>query len=204
MTLRQTLGIPLVLAYPLLTQAAASTGLAYLAGAAWLCLAALVLVAFPGKWGGAGFAALAGALLLADADTLLKFPPMIINLAFAAWFGKSLAAGEEPVISWFARLARGEELPPDLARFTRRATVVWTAFFVCMAIAAAALALLASREIWSLFANGIDYLLVAVLFVGMHVYRRLRYPHHKHRSLAEVVRIVARSGRLAPRRSASK
>jgi len=203
MTSRQALGIPLLLAYPVLTQAAASTGLAYFGGAAWLCLAALVLVAFPGKWGGAGFAAMVGALLLADADMLLAFPPVIINLALAAWFGKSLAAGEEPLISWFARLGQGE-LPPDLARFTRRATLVWTAFFVCMAVACAALALFASRITWSLFTNVIDFLLVALLFIGMHVYRRVRYRHHKYLSLAEVVRIVAQSARLAPRRSAPK
>lgn len=204
MTPRQALGIPLLLAYPVLTHAAVSTGLTYLAGAAWLCLAGLVFLAFPGKWGVAGFAALACALLLADADTLLKFPPLIINLALAAWFGKSLAEGEEPVVSWFARLARGEELPADLVRFTRGATLVWTLFFVCMAAIAAVLALFASERAWSLFVNGIDYLLVAALFIGMHVYRRVRYRHHKHRSLAEVVRIVARSGELSQRRSARR
>lgn len=204
MSLRQVLVTSLLLAYPVLTHTAVSTGLAYFAWAAWLCLAGLVVLAFPGNWGRAGFAVLAGAPLVADADTLLKFPPVVINLALAAWFGKSLAAGEEPVISWFARLARGEDLPPDLMRFTRRSTVIWTVFFVGMAVVAAALALFASPHAWSLFTNGIDYLLVAVLFVGMHVYRGLRYRHHKHRSLAEVIRIVARSGKLAPRRTAGK
>ena len=204
MTLRQVLGTPLLLAYPILTQTAVSTGLAYFAWSAWLCLAGLVVLAFPGKWGLAGFVVLAGALLLADADVLLKFPPVIINLALAAWFGKSLAAGEEPVIGWFARLARGGELPSDLARFTRRSTVVWTVFFAGMAVVSAALALLASPQAWSVFTNGIDYLLVAALFVGMHVYRARRYRHHKARSLTDVIRIVARSGKLAPRRTARK
>jgi uncharacterized membrane protein len=73
-----------------------------------------------------------------------------------------------------------------------------------MAAVAGALTLFASEQTWSLFANGIDYLLVAALFIGMHVYRRLRYRHHKHRSLAEVVRIVARSGELSQRRSARR
>jgi len=43
------------------------------------------------------------------------------------------------------------------------------------AAVAAALAALARPEIWSLFANGIDYLLVGVLFVGEYVFRRVRY-----------------------------
>ena len=201
---RGGLGILLFLAYPLLTHAAVSTGLVYLAWTAWLCIAALVLLSFPGPWGLAGFALLAGAPLLVDAEALLKLPPVVINLALAVWFGRTLAPGEEPMISWFARLVRGTEVPPDLARYTRYSTVVWTAFFVIMAAVAAALAALARPEIWSLFANGIDYLLVGVLFVGEYVFRRVRYRHHEHRSLADVVRTVARAGRLAPRRSARK
>jgi len=49
---RGGLGILLFLAYPLLTHAAVTTGLAYLAWTAWLCIAALVLLSFParGAW----------------------------------------------------------------------------------------------------------------------------------------------------------
>ena len=201
---RHALGVLLLLSYPFLTHAAVTTGLAYLAWTAWLCVAALVVLSFPGQWGLAGFALLAAAPLVADPDALLKFPPVIINLALAVWFGRTLAPGEEPMISWFARLARGTELPPDLARYTRWSTVMWTAFFVSMAAAAAALAVLASPRTWSLFANGIDYLLVGALFFGEYVFRRVRYPHHSHRPLADVVRTVARSGSLAPRRTARK
>src|SRR5207247_1996691 len=127
---RHALGVLLLLSYPFLTHAAVTTGLAYLAWTAWLCIAALVVLSFPGQWGLAGFALLAAA-------------------------------------------------PPRLA-------------------------LLATHQPWSLFANGIDYLLVGVLFVGEYVFRRMRYRQHSHRSLADVVRTVARSGRLAPRRTARK
>jgi len=194
----------LLLAYPLLTHAAVTTGLAYLAWAAWLCIAALVVLSFPGQWGLAGFALLAAAPLVAEPDALLRLPPVIINLALAVWFGRTLAPGEEPMISWFARLVRGTELAPDLARYTRRSTLMWTAFFVSMAAAAAALAVWATPQTWSLFANGIDYLLVGVLFVGEYVFRRVRYRHHEHRPLADVVRTVVRAGKLAPRRTARK
>src|SRR5882672_3994679 len=149
---RGGLGILLLLAYPLLTHAAVTTGLAYLAWTAWLCIAALVVLSFPGPWGLAGFALLAAAPLVVDAEVLLKLPPVVINLALAVWFGRTLA-------------------PP---------------------------------QIWSVFANGIDYLLVGVLFVGEYVFRRVRYRHQEHRSLADVVRTVARAGRLAPRRTARK
>ncbi len=201
---RGGLAVVLLLAYPLLTHAAVTTGLAYLAWAAWLCIAALVVLSFPGQWGLAGFALLAAAPLVAEPDALLRLPPVIINLALAVWFGRTLAPGEEPMISWFARLVRGTELAPDLARYTRRSTLMWTAFFVSMAAAAAALAVWATPQTWSLFANGIDYLLVGVLFVGEYVFRRVRYRHHEHRPLADVVRTVVRAGKLAPRRTARK
>ena len=198
------LGIVLLLAYPVLTHAAVTTGFAYLAWTAWLCVAALVCLSFPGRWGLAGFALLAAAPLVADTEALLKFPPVIINLALAVWFGRTLAQGEEPMISWFARLVRGTEVPADIARYTRCSTVVWTAFFVVMAAASAVLAVLATPQIWSVFTNGIDYLLVGALFVGEYVFRRVRYGHHEHRPLADVVRTVARAGKLAPRRTARK
>ncbi len=201
---RGALGILFLLAYPVLTHAAVTTGLAYLGWAAWLCIAALVVLSFPGPWGLAGFALLAAAPLVVDAEVLLKLPPVVINLVLAVWFGRTLAPGEEPMITWFGRLVRGTELAPDLARYTRYSTVVWTAFFLIMAAVAAALAALAPPQIWSVFANGIDYLLVGVLFVGEYLFRRVRYRHHEHRSLADVVRTVARAGRLAPRRTARK
>ena len=201
---RGALGILLLLAYPVLTHVAVITGLAYLGWLAWLCVPALVILSFPGPWGMAGFALLAAAPLVADPGTLLKFPPVIINLALAVWFGRTLAPGEEPMINWFGRLVRGTEVPPDLTRYTRISTVVWTVFFVSMAVVSAALAVLATPQIWSVFTNGIDYLLVGALFVGEYVFRRVRYRHHQHRPLADVVRTVARAGRLAPRRTARK
>ncbi len=201
---RGALAVLLLLAYPLLTHAAVTTELAYLAWAAWLCIAALIYLSFPGPWGLAGFALLAAAAFVVDPGALVKLPPVIINLALAVWFGSTLAPGEEPMVGWFARLARGTEVPPELARYTRYSTVVWTAFFASTAAAAAALAVLATPETWSLFANGIDYLLVGVLFVGEYVFRRVRYRHHQHRPLADLVRTVARSGTLAPRRTARK
>src|SRR6266568_8128969 len=140
---RGALVVLLLLAYPLLTHAAVTTGLAYLAWTAWLCIAALVVLSFPGQWGLAGFALLAAAPLVADPDALLKFPPIIINLALAVWFGRTLAPGEEPMIGWFARLARGTELPPELARYTRRSTASWAGIRRSMDAAAAAMAVLA-------------------------------------------------------------
>src|SRR5260221_2352488 len=92
---RGGLGIVLLLAYPILTHAAITTGLAYLAWTAWLCIAALVVLSFPGPWGLAGFALLAAAPLAVDAAGLLELPPRRIHLVLAGWFRTSPAPGEE-------------------------------------------------------------------------------------------------------------
>src|SRR5258706_2492146 len=100
---RGGLGIVLLLAYPILTHAAITTGLAYLAWTAWLCIAALVVLSFPGPWGLAGFALLAAAPLAVDAGVLLKLPPLVINLVLVVWVGTDLAPCGKPMISWVAR-----------------------------------------------------------------------------------------------------
>src|SRR2546428_12148398 len=87
--------IVLLLAYPVLTHAAVTTGFAYLAWTAWFCVAALVVLSFPGRWGLAGFALLAAAPLRAGTDAPLEFPPVIINLALALLVRGSLAPGGE-------------------------------------------------------------------------------------------------------------
>jgi hypothetical protein len=50
----------------------------------------------------------------------------------------------------------------------------------------------------------VDYVLIGVLFVGEYAYRRVRYRHYRHGPLADLVRTVIRSGRLAPRRTGRK
>jgi uncharacterized membrane protein len=114
--------------------------------------------------------------------------PVAVNLALCALFGRTLASGREPMIARFARLVRGAELPPDLARYTRTLTALWTAFFAVMASISVGLAIWGSTLAWSLFTNVVNYLLVALFFVGEYVYRRFRFKQYQHPSPIEVVR----------------
>src|SRR5260370_42319596 len=104
---RQALCVVVLVAYPALTHAAVTTGLGYLASAAWLCLAALLYLSFPGKWGLAGFAPVPAAPLVAEPDLLLQLPPLAFNRARGLWLGRPPAPGEAPLISSCARLLRG-------------------------------------------------------------------------------------------------
>ena len=114
--------------------------------------------------------------------------PLAVNLALCALFGRTLAAGREPMIARFARLERGDELPPDLARYARALTVAWTGFFAAMAAVSLGLALWGSVLAWSLFTNVINYALVALFFVGEYVVRRVRFRHYRHLNPIEVAR----------------
>jgi len=114
--------------------------------------------------------------------------PLGVNLALCWLFGRTLAAGREPMIARFARLERGGDLPGDLARYARTLTLVWTVFFATMAATSLALAAWGPLAAWSLFTNVVNYALVALFFVGEYVVRRIRFRHYRHPTPIEVVR----------------
>jgi len=106
---------------------------------------------------------------------------------FLLWyFGSTLARGREAVITRLARRVHGA-LPPDMERFTRRLTVVWCAFFAAQLIASALLFAFAPLSAWSLFINLLNLPLLALMFVGQLVYRRLRYPDWPRGSVWQAV-----------------
>jgi uncharacterized membrane protein len=119
---------------------------------------------------------------------LLYAPPLALNLALCAAFAGTLRPGREPLVGRFARIERGIDLPPDLARYTRVLTGLWAAFFAVMAIVSLSLALWGSTAAWSLFTNLLNYVLIVVFFALEYLYRRLRYRHHPHASPGELVR----------------
>ncbi len=114
--------------------------------------------------------------------------PVLLNLILCFLFVRTLSAASEPLITRFARVERGGELPAELARYTRRLTAAWAAFFALMAGASAALALWGSFAAWSLFTNILNYALVVAFFVAEYAYRRLRYRQYPHASPADMVR----------------
>lgn len=138
----------------------------------------------------AGIAVLLGATVLYAPQILLFAPPVIINAALAVFFGASLRPGREPVIGVIARLEQGGNLPLDLARHARSVTWIWTLLLAAIATLAVAFAIWAPLETWSLFANVVSYALIAALFTGEYLYRRLRFRHYRHASLAALLRNV--------------
>jgi uncharacterized membrane protein len=189
------LGIALFVAYPATAHfARPATALALLAtlGA---YIAAGLLIRHPVRW----LAPLAAAGLFfvefPDGQWLLYLPPIAINLALCWLFGRTLAHGRTPLIARFALMEQGT-LTEELATYTRRLTWLWTLLFAGAAAASLALAVSGNRDAWSLFTNLVNYLLVAALFLGEFIYRRLRFRNYRHQSPLQLLRNVRRTNLL--------
>ena len=157
----------------------------------------------------------AGLLWLAHSHAAwlpLYATPVCVNI-FGAWiFGHTLASGQVPLIERLARLLHeGDGISEDIARYARKVTIVWTVFLSGLAVLNTTLALLASPngvlmimgvhpvvtvpvEVWSLFANFIDYVMAGVLFAGEYAYRRRKFPDQPYRNFFDFINRARRVG----------
>lgn len=103
---------------------------------------------------------------------LMQLLPVAIYIALAMLLGHSLKKGQIPLITLLAKVMRGGHMPEPVAAYTHKVTIVWFLFFCMLAATALWLALFASLENWSLFANLLSYLLIACLMMGEYVIRR--------------------------------
>jgi uncharacterized membrane protein len=126
---------------------------------------------------------------LRENGALLHFVEHVgTNLAFAVVFGRTLAAGHEPLITQLARFAHPEGLSPIKLRYTRQVTVAWTAFFIATAAVSTGLFLLAPAAVWSVFANFLTLPLILLMFAAEHLCRYLLLPSFERGSIADTIR----------------
>ena len=195
MSVRQASLIAGVFAYPVLIRVALLHGGPGLAGllslACWSLLGAMI-VHRQAAWLAAiliSGAALASYQLGWQTDMLIFVPPVVLNMLVAYWFLASLRPGREPVIMRFARITRGE-LEPAMRIYTRRVTWLWGLSCLGLALASLVLAWLAPLSWWLLFSNGLNYLLILLLFAGENLYRRWRFRHVAHVSPLRMWQLV--------------
>lgn len=209
----------LLLLYPLLTRVAVHYRSAPLTLLAVLVLSLVLLgrgllARHVGAWLGllAVFGALAVLASLQLALLSLYLPPVLFNLFLAWFFGRTLVRGSRPLIERMAwHLHDREPLSPAQLVYTRRTTVMWTAFFVTMAAINSVLALFAHpdgvlellgiaspfalpQRLWFWFANLLNFGLAAVLMAGEFAYRRRRFPEDRdrHRNVLAFVQRLRR------------
>jgi uncharacterized membrane protein len=213
------LPIALALAFPALAHASAVYASLELATAAVACL--LLLVCWPLRARPLAaimlFAAGVTTLVLlyrsGHAHLPLMLPPVLFNLAIGLYFARSLGVGCMPLIERIVRaLNDGQVHHPDVPAYARAWTRIWAVLLLTLAAINALLALLAAPKgvllslgvtppltvplaLWSLFANLLNYLIVAVVFVAEYVYRSRRFPHSDYGGF---VGFLKRVGRLGP------
>src|SRR5262249_45963160 len=103
--------------------------------------------------------------------------------------GQTLLPGRTPLIEQVVHVLHDQGVAPENAAlvYARRLTLAWTILFVGLAVTNLLLALFASPEVWSLFANLIAYVIVVAFFAVEYAYRRHRFPKHPYRNVFEFV-----------------
>lgn len=107
------------------------------------------------------------------------------------WFGGSLIAARngtgQAVITRLATRVHGP-LPAPIARYTAQVTVLWTTYFLLMALASCAVFIFGSLAAWSTLANLLTMPLVVALFVIEYAVRVRLHPDFEHVSILDGVR----------------
>ncbi|MGM0672751.1 ketosynthase [Thioalkalivibrio sp.] len=114
---------------------------------------------------------IAAALLGGVATWVLYALPVLITGLLSVLFARSLRPDSIPLITRYA-LAMGASDTPAVHRYTRSLTIIWALLCGALAVVSAWLALFASAATWAVFANGINYLLLAGLFLLEYPLRR--------------------------------
>jgi uncharacterized membrane protein len=122
-----------------------------------------------------------------------------IHLALCCAFAYTLRPGATPLISALAARVHGALLPVK-ARYTRRVTAVWTAYFAVMVVLSLALYEWTPWWWWSLFANLVTPLAAIALFVGEHWLRYRLHPEFEHASLMQALRAYRGASSVEARR----
>jgi uncharacterized membrane protein len=110
------------------------------------------------------------AVIATNSELLLRLYPVSISASMLILFGVTLFQ-PPTMVERFARLEH-PELSPAGARYTRRVTEIWCAFFVANGAIVAYTAAFASREVWALYNGLIAYVLMGSLFAGERLFRR--------------------------------
>jgi uncharacterized membrane protein len=118
-----------------------------------------------------------------------------MQLLLFVFFGRTLIAGRVPLCTRFARIVHAPAtLAPSHERYARLVTLAWTVFFAVIGITSTLLFFLAPLSVWSVFANFLTPLLVAVMFIAEYAVRYRLLPHAPRTHILDAVRAFMGSG----------
>jgi hypothetical protein len=124
-----------------------------------------------------------------------------IYAALMAGFGLTLRPGHEALITAMARRMHG--LTPEIASYTRKATIAWTLFFAAQLSLSVLLFCFAPLTVWSFFVNILDIPLVAAMFAAEYAVRLRCLENPPRHSLATIIEMVTQAFPSAPKATAA-
>lgn len=120
------------------------------------------------------------------AEKALYSIPVFICLTLFIFFANTLRAGQTPLITTIAQLT-DESLSDSARSYTRKLTMFWCVIFLCMALECLLLATLAPIQVWSLFTNVVNYLVIMLLFILEFFIRRQILPEWRKKSFRQFI-----------------
>lgn len=125
-----------------------------------------------------------------------SYLPLFFVLQYSVWqgllgwfFARTLVPGRTPLVTRFARIFHGGELPDEVDRYSRRVTWVWAIAFFSMVSISAVLYLTVSVAAWSFFANVLYFPILLGLFVLEYIVRRQLFPAMAHAPLLKSLQL---------------
>ncbi|MCP4409474.1 MAG: hypothetical protein GY807_17330 [Gammaproteobacteria bacterium] len=125
-------------------------------------------------------------------DAILKLSPLLIHISLFTFFMQSLY--NVPMIERFARLEFDGKLPPGIATYCRKLTILWTVFFAANIAACGWLAILGDDASWVLYNGLIVYLLIGALLLGEYLWRQIAFPDLEIPPLTQTIRSIINNG----------
>jgi uncharacterized membrane protein len=131
---------------------------------------------FKTRWFKAGIAsALIIGVIFFQAATA-KLLPVAIQLLLMHFFGKTLFKQHAPsLIERFVSL-EFDEIPPEITRYCRQLTIIWTGFFAANALICTLLALFAPAAWWAMYTGVGIFILTGALMLGEYTARHFLFP----------------------------
>lgn len=110
-------------------------------------------------------------VLLARLDLIYLTEHIAANSMLCWFFAHTLFGERTPIITTLARTIH-TEMPDQIERYTRQVTVAWALFFAIQVLLSLLIFNVASIEIWSLFANVLNWPLVILMFIAEYACRK--------------------------------
>ncbi len=194
---KQNWKLPVLLAsisYPFLVHYLVVTGQYLFAGIYIVALLLLIVVqnfSQGYKWLAMGLlllSAVISAVLIYEARLVVFLPPVLIPLALAYAFGKTLMGQQTAFVTCIAQKIRTTPLVEKEKKYTRFITYMWVVFFLFLAVESMVVAAIYDIETWSYITNFLNYILVILFVMFEYLLRRIVLRRLEHPSFIRFIK----------------